>query len=466
MATITKENLGLLHEKISVNLAKEDYMPSFEKSLRDYSKKANIPGFRPGKVPSGMIKKMYGPSLFTDEILRSVDRELFNYLDSEKLEHLGQPLPIDKSLAEFDVNNPGEYVFEFEIGLRPEFELPDLEKAHITSYKVEITDDMVNEEVSRLQNRFGNVVDRETIDNDENVLNVVFTELDESGAEKEEGIVKDNSLLLKYFTGQAKKDLEGKKTGDSIQFKLGDAFEDKEFEFVAGDLGLDKEDAASHEKTFRLDITKVGLLEKRELKEDFFEQLFPGESVTTEEEFRAKLREQIGKQWQAESRNQIHDQIFHELVDHTTVEFPEAFLLKWLASQNQGKEGGPGPKTEEQLKEEMPEFLKQMKWNMIQEKILRENALEVTPDEIADFARQQLVGYLGTNDPETLNQPWVNDYVTRMMKDRRFVEDTVFRLNTEKVLGWAETKVKPVEKPISQEDFTKMVSEHHHHHHH
>ncbi|MCH5683189.1 trigger factor family protein [Niabella sp. W65] len=188
MATITKEPIGQLHEKISVKIDKADYFPSFEKSLKEYSKKASIQGFRPGKVPAGLIKKMYGPSLFTDEILKSVDKELINHLQTEKTEIFAQPLPMEMDVPAFDLNNPGEYTFNFEIGLKPEFELADLSKADITGYNIDITDEMLNEEVERLQNRYGNMTDKEAVDGANNVINVTFEEVDAEGNTVEGGI--------------------------------------------------------------------------------------------------------------------------------------------------------------------------------------------------------------------------------------------------------------------------------------
>src|ERR1044071_6707004 len=134
MATITKENIGLLHEKLTVKLEKTDYLPSFEKALKDYSKKANIPGFRKGMVPAGLIKKMYGNSLFNDQVLRSIDRELVKYLETEKINIFAQPLPDEINLRQLDVNSPADYHFSFEIGLKPEFALPDLPSLHTTRY--------------------------------------------------------------------------------------------------------------------------------------------------------------------------------------------------------------------------------------------------------------------------------------------------------------------------------------------
>src|SRR5688572_23793215 len=181
MATITKENIGLLHEKLTVKLEKTDYLPSFEKALKEYGKKANIPGFRKGMVPASLIKMMYGPSLFTDEVLRSVDRELIGYLQNDKLDIFAQPLPLETDIRQLDVNNPADYSFHFEVGVKPGFELADLGTAKTTRYVVTVTDDMINSEIARLQNRYGNLKDQDAVADEENVLNVIFTEVDENG---------------------------------------------------------------------------------------------------------------------------------------------------------------------------------------------------------------------------------------------------------------------------------------------
>ena len=220
MATITKENIGLLHEKLTVKLEKTDYLPSFEKALKEYSKKANIPGFRKGMVPAGLIKKMYGTSLFTDEVLKTVDKQLIDYLQNDKVDIFAQPLPLETDFSKLDVNNPADYTFDFEIGMKPEFKLADLAKAKTTRYIVAVTDEMVNNEIERLQNRYGNMKDEEVVASEDNVLNVIFTEVDAAGNEIEGGIKKDNSFLAKYFAAAYRDNITGKKAGDVLNFQL------------------------------------------------------------------------------------------------------------------------------------------------------------------------------------------------------------------------------------------------------
>lgn len=458
MATVTKENIGLLHEKLTVKLEKTDYLPSFEKALKEYGKKANIPGFRKGMVPPGLIKKMYGPSLFTDEVLRSVDRELISYLQNDKLDIFAQPLPMEADVRQLDVNNPADYTFHFEVGMKPEFQLPNLGKAKLTRYVVTITDEMINNEIARLQNRYGNMLDHDTVNTEENVLNVVFTEVNESAGEIENGAKKDNSLLVKYFKEGFRSNLMGKSVNDYVIVQLNQAFDEKELDFIMSDLGLDKNDPAAAQKHFKIQITKIGLLEKRQLDESFFEQLYPGKEVKTEADFRNKIQEEIQAYWNGQARNQIHDQVFHALVDHSDINFPEGFLKKWMKTQSES------PKSDEQVDKEFPGFLNQLKWTLISDKIVQDNGIQVSPDEIRDFAKQQLFGYMGMG-AQVEDQPWVTDYIEKMMKDRKYVEDAYTRLQTQKIFGWAESQINPTDKPISAEEFTKMVEAHQHHHH-
>ncbi|MET0637111.1 MAG: trigger factor [Chitinophagaceae bacterium] len=458
MATVTKENIGKLHEKISVKLEKQDYLPSFEKALKENSKKANIPGFRKGMVPAGLIKKMYGPSLFTDEVLRSVDRELVNYLQNDKVEIFAQPLPLETDLRQLDVNNPADYTFHFEIGMKPAFDLPDLGSLATTRYVVDVTDEMINSEITRLQNRYGNMTDQPEVSSDDNVLNVVFTEVDENAGEPEGGITKDNSLLVKYFSEKFRPNLKGKKVNDYIIVKLQDAFDDKELETIMGDLGLDTNSVDARSKSFKIQITKIGMVEKKELNEEFFIQLYPSGDVKSEADFRNKVKEEIQSYWNNQARNQIHDQVFHLLTDKTAIEFPEGFLKKWMTSQ------GDEPKSAEEVEKEFPTFLNQLKWTLITDKIVQENAVQVTPDEVREFAKQQLFGYMGGMGAQAEDQPWVNDYIDKMMKDRKYVEESYNRLQTQKIFEWTETKLNPSDKSITADDFTKMVEEHQHHH--
>ena len=456
MATVTQQDVAPLHKHLNVTINKEDYLPTFEKSLKEYSKKANIPGFRKGMVPAGLIKKMYGNSLFVDEVLKTVDKQVFQFLETEKLDIFAQPLPVEMNLSQLDVNNPNNYTFIFEVGMKPDFQLPDLAKEKVKRYKVSITDDMLNEETERLRTRYGNMTEPETVSNDENVLNVTFIETDANGNEIEGGIKKDNSLLVKYFKQDFRSNLMGKKKDDTIQIKLDDVFEGKEKEWVLNDLGLD----SATEKHFKLLITKVGLVEPRDLNEEFFTQLFPNQEVKTEEEFRQKIKTELENQWNTESRNQLQHSLYHILLDHTKIEFPQEFLKRWIKTQGENNQ----MKTDEEVEHEYPAFINQLKWSLITERMITENNIQVGPDEIRQFAKQQLLGYMGMQNLDD-EQQWVKDYIDRMMKDKKYVEDAYNRLQTQKLFDWAETQVNAEEVPTTKEEFIKMNEGHQHEHH-
>jgi trigger factor len=455
MATVLRENIGNLNDKLTVNLGKEDYMPSFEKSLKNYAKSANIPGFRKGMVPAGLIKKMYGQSVFTDEVLRTVEKQLNDYMINEKLEIFAQPLPFESDSRKLDINNPGDYAFAFEIGLKPDFEVKPDDFTGIF-YKIQVTDEMIDDELNRMRSRFGKMTEPETVSNEEDVLNVKFKEADAEGNAVEAGIEKDNSLLLKYFSAATQNELKGKTKDDTILIQLSKAFEDKERDFVMEDLGLDKSDSENANKFFNLTITKIGFVEKADLNEDFFKAVYPAGDISTEEALRNAIKEEIQKYYDKQSRNQLDDQIYHYLIDHTEISFPEKFLKRWL------EEGTENAKTSEEAEQELPKFLSQLKWTLITNKLIAENAIAVEREEIKNFARNQMAGYMQGQNVNMQDMPWLDEYANRMLQDKKFVEETYLRIQTEKLFDLLQDKIKKTEEPISLKDFEEKL--HHHHH--
>ena len=454
MASVIKENIGDLHDKLTVKIAKEDYLPSFEKAIKDYSKKANIPGFRKGMVPAGMVKKMYGASIFYDEVIKAVEKELQEFLVKEKPEIFAQPLPMENDLRQLDMNNPAEYDFPFEIGLKPAVTLDALSTAKPIFRKVKTTPEMVNEEVEKLITKNGNLKDVETVSAPENVLNVLFEESDAEGNIVSEGVSKDNSILLKYFSEEYQQKLQDKKVNDSILLQLKEAFPEKEREWILSDLGLDKEEESSFEKYFKMTITKIGLVEKKELNEEFFNQVFPGKELKTEEDFRKILEEEIQKQWDAAGHNQVQDQLYHTLIE-TPVQFPDAFLKRWIEI------GGEKKKTKEEVEAEYPQFINQLKWTLISDKIIKENNLDVSEEELRNSMKAEIMNYFGQMKLGE-DTSWIESYVDRMMKDEKQVDASYRRLITEKLFTWLESQVTPEEKETTSEEF--LALQHHHHH--
>jgi trigger factor len=455
MATVVRENIGLLNDKLTVKLQKEDYLPAFEKKLKEYGKTANIPGFRKGMVPAGMIKKMYGAGVFSDEVLRTIEKELYTYLDAEKPDIFAQPLPLPNEMSKLDMNNPAEIDFSFEIGLKSAFELPNIATAKLTHHKVEVTDAMVSEEISRMQLKAGKMNEKEAVDNEEDVVNVLFTECDENSIDLEGGIVKENSVLVKYFNPKMQKQLMGKKVGDNFVFQLASTFEGDKLEMMLQDLGFAKTDEAAAQKYFNLQIKTIGIVEKRELNEAFFNEVYPGKGITTESELRTALKEEIGKYWASQSANQLHDQIYHLLLDDTKMEFPQPFLTRWLEN------GGDKPKTKEEAEADYPNFQNQLKWTLISDTIIRENKLEVTEEELRNSMKEEVSRYFGNmNMGEDMS--WLESYIDRMMKDEKQVDATYRRMITEKLFNWAASQAKPTEKKVTSEELVAMQHNHQH----
>ena len=455
MATVTRENIGQLHDKLIVSVSKEDYLPAFDKKLKEYSKTANIPGFRKGMVPAGMIRKMYGASIFTDEILKSVEKELYNWLNTEKPEIFGQPLPLTNDLRDMDMNNPADYEFGFEIGLKPDYTLADIAKANITLHKVTATDAMVDEEISRMQIKGGNMTEPEIIDNDDNVLNIVFTEADKDGNIVEGGMSKENSVILKYLSADTRKKFMDKKVGETVTVQLNDAFEIDKLEAFVQDMGFDKDDKEAAEKYFNLGIVKIGLVEKRDLTEDFFKEIYPAKEIKTEAELRDAIKEEIENYWQGQSRNQLQDQLYHYLLDETKMDFPAEFLKRWLQTS------GEKEKTPEQAEAEFPAFSNQLKWTLISDKLIKENGLEVGDDELRANMKVEIMRYFGTMNLGD-DTGWIESYIDRMMKDEKQVDSSYRRLITDKLFTWIEGQAKAKEKIVTAEELTAM--QHHHQH--
>ncbi len=455
MATVVRENIGLLHDKLTVKLSKDDYFLSFDKKLKEYSKTANIPGFRKGMVPAGMIKKMYGSSIFTDEVLKSVEKELYTWLNNEKPEIFGQPLPLQSDLSKMDINNPSDYEFGFEIGLKPEYTLADVSKANVTLHKVKATDAMVDEEISRMQIKAGKMAEPEVINNAENVLNILFKESDKDGNIVEGGASKENSLILKYFTAAVQKKFMDKKVGETVTVQLNKAFDEDKLAMILQDLGFDKDDKEAAQKYFNLEIVKIGLVEKRELNEDFFKEVYPAKEIKTEEELRTELKKEIENYWLGQSRNQLQDQLYHYLIDETNMEFPAEFLKRWLQT------GGEQAKTAEQVEAEFPVFNNQLKWTLISDKLIKENKLEVSNDELRDYMKAEVMRYFGSMSLGE-DTSWLESYIDRMLKDEKQVDGSYRRLITDKLFSSLEGQVKAKEKEVTPEELTAM--QHHHHH--
>lgn len=455
MATINRENIGLLNDRISVKVNKEDYLPSFEKELKQISKQANLQGFRKGMVPIGLIKKMHGQSVFVDEVIKSVQKELNTYLENEKLDLFGNPIPEENQAPAIDMNDPAEYQFNFEVGIKPEVDLtPVLDKFNFIQYKIKSEEKDVDEEIERLQKKAGKRKEKEAVSSDEDILKLRFHLLDAEGNADEGAEAKEEQILVSYFSPKLKKELQGKKKGDSFTHTLSESFEKKELDWILKDWKLE-EDAANNSYQVTIDLIEEIIL--RELDEDFFSEVYPGSDIKTEEEFRERVKQDDEAYWKKEANNRLDHEMFEKLVHETPIELPETFLKKWM------KQDGEKAKSDEEVTQSYPQFEHEMRWSLISGKIIQENELDVTPEELQQNFRERLMSYFGFTADSAENER-MDELVASMMKNQKTVEETYRNLLTNKLFEWLRSKATLEEKEVTAEEFSKIPHNHHHEH--
>ena len=456
MATINRENIGLLNDRLIVKVNQEDYLPNFEKELKRLSRQSNMPGFRKGMVPTGLIRKMEGQSVFTREVIKSVENELTEYLKKEQLNLLGEPIPENIESVHVDMNKPEEYQFNFEIGLKPEIDITPLSNGfHFTRYKVITEEKDIDEEIKRLQKRAGRREEKMEITSADDILKLQFQPSDSEGKVTEGAEAKEESIVLSYFSPEKNKSLTGKKTGYSETIKLNDAFEKQEADWIIKDWKLEDDKAA--DQFYVMTIQKIEEIIPKELSEDFYNEIFPGEEIKTEDAFRERIKKDDEAHWNQESEKRLDHDIFEKLVHETPVELPEGFLKKWL------RQDGKEQKTDEEIAQSYPQFEHDMRWSLISGKIMRDNQIEVSADELKHHFRHRLAAYLGL-DPHDESNERMEGLVNSMMQNEKTVNDSYSQLLTARLFDFLRNKAEIEEKEITASEFIKLPHNHQHEH--
>jgi trigger factor len=461
MATITRENIGTLHDKLVVKLTKEDYWPSFEKSLKQYAKTANVPGFRKGMVPTGMLRKMYGQSIFSDEVLRSAGHKLEDYLREQNLAIFAQPmvLPSDKPMS-LDMNNPSDVDFNFEVGLKPDFAITPLENnTHLTRYKITVADKMLDDEIERIKRRYGKVEDQDAVATKDDIIYSTFEHCDADGNVMPEAEKVDDTVTLEKLPAKLQDMLMGKKANDTVVFRPADVCTAEELAgFMKDPLKKGPENAESY---YKLTLTKVGKLIPRELDAELYAQVFPNAEVADETAFRDKIREELSREYDRISRDRLHSEMYELLVHNTPISLPVPFLKRWM------KEGGEKPKSEQEVENEFSSFEHQLKWTLISDKLITDNQINVSRDEVNNDIKARVLAYFGMGPDDAADAPWMDSYMAKVAKDEKTIDETYRRLLFDKLFQFLETKFAVDAKDIDEEAFFKLPDAHaaHHHHH-
>jgi trigger factor len=460
MATVTRENIGTLHDKLTVKLSKEDYMPSFEKTLKQYAKTVNVPGFRKGMVPAAMLRKMYGQSIFNEEVVRSAGKKLEDYMKGEQMAIFAQPMILsDESRAQLDMNKPDNIDFSFEVGLKPDFEIAPLKnKAKLDRYKINVSDKMMDDEIERIKRRYGKVESQETIGDKEDIIYATYEHCDADGNVTSDNKIEDTEVLDK-MPAKLKDMVMGKKTGDSLVFVPADVCTEEELKsFLKDPLKAGEEAAHQH---YKLTITKVGLLIPMELGAELYAQVFPNAEIADEAAFREKVKAELGREFDRITRERLHNEIYELLVHQTDIHLPVAFLKRWL------KEGGEKRKTDHEVDHEFPGFEHQLRWQLVSDKVIKEQGIDVTFQEVQTDIKTKVLAYFGLGADDEDEAPWMEGYLSKISKDEKMMDETYRRLLFDKLFIYLETQFTVTEKEIGEEEFFKLGDAHaaHHHHH-
>lgn len=437
---ITKEQIDALNAVVTVAIEKEDYTDKVEKVLTNYRKTANVPGFRKGHVPMGMIKKQYGKAILFDEVNKLLQDSLNKYLVDEKLDILGNPLP--KVKQDFDWNAEN-FTFEFEIGLAPSFEVDLKPKNGITRYEISVDEAQIDKQIERIGKQFGKLISKgEVLDQDDiEITGTFFNE--------EKNIDNKATFKLEEVSKEVRKNLVGKKIGDQLQLQTKKLFNDAHD--LMHHLKVSHDDAHHLEVEVTFTLEEVNVREQAEFNQELFDKLFPDGTVTSEAELREKIKENAAHQYAEQANQHFLNEVTDYLVDNTKFDLPSAFLKKWLRT------AGEKELTEEQANEEYEKSEKGLRYQLIEGKILSENNLHPTFDELKKYAntyvKNQLLQYGMPVDDES----YVENIATKILQNRDEVQRINQQLVFSKLLDFYKENVNFTTKKATFDEFIKEV---------
>lgn len=436
---ITKEQIDDLNAVVKVAITKDDYQEKVDTILKDYRKQANIPGFRKGQVPMGLIKKQYGKAVLVDEVNKLLQDNLNKYLTEEKLDVLGNPLPKQQDGFNWDAE---EFDFEFELGLAPAFDVKLKTKKAVTQYKIIADKKMVDEQVERIQKQYGKIISKTEVAKNNEV----------SGTFKNEAEEIEHKTTLELDKIKSKKAIDtllGKKAGDSVSLKTKGLF--KEDYLLSAALGIDREKAEKLNIEVDFTVEEINEREPAELNQELFDKLFGKEEVSSEKDLKAKIKEDSEKQFEQQADQKLLNDVTEKLIAETKFELPADFLRKWI------QVSGENPLSDDQAKEEYEKSEKGLRYQLIESKILNENNLSVQFDELKEFAKgfikSQMAQY-GHLDPQ---EEELENIAARVMGNQDEVKRLSEQLMSQKLLTLFKEKANLKVKEISYENFVKEV---------
>ena len=447
---ITRENIDSVNAVVKVLIEKTDYEKTVEETLKEYRQKSSIPGFRPGKAPIGLIKKRFGTSVMVEEINKILSQNLTRYLVEEKLQVLGEPLSSTEQQKPIDWDNDENFEFAFDVALAPEIEVPLDEKDKLDYFTIKVADDMIDQQIEMIQSQMGQNVDSEEV-KEKDLSRGDFVELDAEGNEKEEGVRAEGVLLSVDLIKdeEIKKQFLGKQKGEVLVFDPVKAYQDRHE--VGHLLKISHEQADELNSEFKFTITEILEFQKAELNEELYKKIYGEDTeVKTEEDLKKKLKEEIALSLLQSSDRKFATDVRDTLVEKIKPELPEAFLKRWLIESNKDV-------TEEQIDKDFDGFLKDLRWQLIKDVIIKDNELKVEEEEALDFAKQlahaQYSQYGIYNAPEDQLESFAKMILEKPEEKERLYN----KLLEDKVIEVVKGKITLQEKEVTREEFEEMA---------
>jgi len=448
---IVRKDLDQNNALVTLRIEKADYTEKVDKKLRETRKKANIPGFRPGMVPAGLIKKMYGKAMLAEEINKLVSDNLYNYIRENNVNILGEPLPNESEQKAIDFDTQEDFEFVFDLGIAPEFEVELTKKDKVKFYTITVSDEMIENQLKSYTGRYGKYIQEEVVE-EKDMLKGELLEM-ANGKVNESGLkVQDATLTAAYMKDDAQKALfVGAKKGDIITFNPTIAFE-SETE-ISSMMKISKEAAKEMVSDFQLKIDSITRYHESEIDQELFDKVYGEGTVKSIEEFRAKIKENIQENLNADSEYKFGVDAQEMLVaKYNDIVFPDAFLKRWVLSSNENL-------TPETLETDFPKMIDNLKWQLIKNKLEKANEIKIENADIDGYARKMAKAQFAQYGMIGMDDEIIANYAKDMMKKEETARNVMDKVAEEKILAVIKGAVKLENKEISIDDFNKMFEE-------
>ena len=439
LMNITRKDIDALNAVVTVNIEKDDYSAKVEKILSDYRKTANIPGFRKGHIPMGMIKKQYGKAVLIDEANKLLQEALSKYINDEELDVLGKPLPKPQEDLNWDADN---FVFEFELGMAPQFDVKLKGRKAITKYNIIANDKMINNQVDNIRKQYGKLVSKDVVEAGDEITGTFLNE--------EEEINANSTFSLDVIKGKAnEKKFLGAKTGDTFTLKTKSLF--KESNDLMTYLKVSKEKAEGLEVEVSFTISEINKRELADLDQELFDKLFGEGKIASVTELKERIKTDSEKQFLQQADQKLLNDVTEYLVETTKFDLPSEFLQKWMQTS------GETEITLEQATEEYEKSEKSIRYQLIEGKLIQENDLQIQFDDLKAFANDMIKAQMAQFGQLNPSEKELDDIAARILSNKDEVKRLSDQLMSQKLLELFKTEANLKDKEISYDDFVKEV---------